>query len=357
MNMGEQIEANQTNGRSRRNFLKTLLLAGAYPAAKPLEIIAEELPESTNTSEAGLAQSTSTIDSPLENRIDAYVKARKRSGYLSNTDKVSITVYDIEHDRKIVSINEDVRRMAASTIKDFIMLAVFDQIDRGRISYNQGVRDNVMGRSLTVKDLVESIISYKYDIPGSATIGNRHANMLIDLLGGPDMVSQIIQKYGLFSETRIIEKIPPYGRTYNNTTSTHDLNIFYNQMWRGNLPRSEEMKRILSLPKRDRLWDMTCIPNGVLQYTKSGYVYGVNADSGVLVMRDAQGNPHPYAISIMIEDRTKPNSKIRNPEWGRKRSELIRDISEGVYDYLYETHHGRRYMCRQHKGNHLGERQ
>ncbi|MBI2655994.1 serine hydrolase [Candidatus Woesearchaeota archaeon] len=357
--MGEQIEVNQTNGRSRRNFLKTLLLAGAYPAAKPLEIIAEELSESTNTSEAGWAQSASAIDSPLESRIDAYVKARRRSGYLSNTDQFSITVYDIEHDRKLVSINEDTRRMAASTIKNFVMLAVFDQIDEGRISYNQRLRDRVMRRDLTVKDLLESIISYKYDPPGGSRIGNRHTNMLIDLFGGSARLNAIIQKYGLFSETRIVEKIPPDGRTYRNTTSTHDLNIFYNQMWHNELPQSVEMRRILGLHKKNgsRVFNGTCIPDDVLQYTKSGYVYGVNADSGILVMRDARGNPHPYAISVMIEDKTKPYSRRRIPGWGRRRSELIRDISEGVYDFLYQTHMGRPYVCNQHKGMHLGGRQ
>ena len=32
-----------------------------------------------------------------------------------------VTVYDIEHGTKVASINEDTRRMAASTIKDFVM--------------------------------------------------------------------------------------------------------------------------------------------------------------------------------------------------------------------------------------------
>src|SRR3989344_1714054 len=354
--MGES-ETNE-NLPGRRHFLRTLALAGASIGVKPLEVAAEELfnPATTKKDEVSLAQSASSVNSPLESRIDDYVKSKRRSRYLSNTDEISVTVYDIMHDNKLVSINEDARRMAASTIKNFVMLAVFNQIDAGRIRYNQRVRDQIMGKDLTVKDLVESIISYNYDPKGGSRIGNRHTNVLIELLGGPERVSQIIRSYGLFSETSIVETIPPNGRTYNNTTSTHDLNIFYNQIWHSYLPQSVEMRRILGLHKKNgsRVFNGTCIPDDVLQYTKSGYVYGVNVDSGVLVMRDAQGNPNPYAISIMIEDKTKPYSRRRIPNWGRRRSELIRDISEGVYDYLYQTHMGKPYYCRQHKGSHLG---
>lgn len=250
--------------------------------------------------------------------------------------------------------------MAASTIKDFVMLAVFDQIQAGNIKYLQRVTDSATKRSYTVKDLIESIISYKYGF----AVGNRHTNLLIDLLKGPARVDAIVKKYGLFSETRIIEKIPPRsGRTYKNTTSTHDLNIFYNQMWHNKLPYSVEMRRILGMPKSiaTRLYTNTCIPEGVLQYTKSGSVFGLNADSGILVMKkDKDGQPHPYGISIMIEDKTKPYSKASREvrkRWSRRRSELIRDISEGVYDFLYQTHMGKSYYCKQHRGNHLGGRQ
>ena len=153
-----------------------------------------------------------------------------------------------------------------------------------------------------------------------------------------------------------MEYIPRGGRTYKNTTSSHDLNIFYNQLWRNNLPYSSEMKRILSLPKTDWLFDRTCIPRGVSQYTKSGTVYGLVADSGILVTRDVQGRQHPYAITVIIEDKTKSYSKNRSRAgtWTRRRAELIRDISEGVYDFLYRSHIGKPYMCRQHNGRHLG---
>ena len=179
-------------------------------------------------------------------------------------------------------------------------------------------------------------------------------------MGGPKKVNEILSKYSFLHDTRVVEYIPNGGRTYKNSTSTHDLNRFYNQMWHNKLPYSREMKRILSLPKRDRLYDRTCIPKGVLQYTKSGTVYGLVADSGILVMKnDGNGNPHPYAISVMVEDKTKPPSKNRKISalWVRKRAELIRDISEGVYDFLHQTHVGKPYICKEHRGKHLGGRQ
>src|SRR3989344_4353935 len=116
--MGES-ETNE-NLPGRRHFLRTLALAGASIGVKPLEVAAEELFNPATTKK----------------------------------DEISFTGYGRMHDNKLVSINEDARRMAASTIKNFVMVAFFNQIDAGRIRYNQRVRDQIMGKDLTVKDLV-----------------------------------------------------------------------------------------------------------------------------------------------------------------------------------------------------------
>src|SRR3989338_3183262 len=61
----------------------------------------------------------SGIDSALEAKESAYIASIRRRGTLAPTDDTSFVVYDIDHERKLVSINEDRKMMAASMIKIF----------------------------------------------------------------------------------------------------------------------------------------------------------------------------------------------------------------------------------------------
>lgn len=279
----------------------------------------------------------SGMDSALEVRIDAYVKSLKKSGYLSSTDKTSFVVYDIGQDKKVASINEDRKVMAASTIKIFVMLAYFDRVKAGKIKYTSG--DKILLAAMVQKS------------------SNSATNALIRKLGGPRKVEKILSReYPYFDETDVVQYIPRGGKTYKNTTSAHDLNIFYNQMWRRKLPHSNEMRHYLGLPGSDRIFDGTCIPNGTHVFNKTGTVYGLVADSGILLMRGLNGQSHPYAITAIIEDRTKTrrkNRKVPLKRWKNKRAEVIRTVSEGAYDYLYKMHTGDEFLCKQHDGKHL----
>ena len=256
---------------TRRDFLKLAgagIGAGLTPLILPSETESDVLEGAQRPQPRTSKNNNTSIDSPLESRMDAFIKDLRRARHLSPTDEISITVYDIGHGRKVASINEDVRRMAASTIKDYVMLAVFHQVNSGHFKY-----------TAKVKGLIESTISYNRGLAD----GNHSANVLIDMIGGTQKVNQILRdNYKFFNETRIVEHIPTNARTYRNTTSTHDLSIFYNQLWAGNLPYANEMKRILSLPKHDRIFDGTCIPSGTRVLDKTGTVYGLVADSGII---------------------------------------------------------------------------
>ncbi len=328
---------------SRRDFLRCVgagVAAGLAPLIPNSNSDAEELEEPQRSRTRLPTSNTSSVDSMLESRMDAFIKDLRRAGHLNSTDGISVTVYDIDHGRKFVSIDEDVRRMAASTIKDYVMLAMFKQIENKKLNYTP-----------KIKRLLQMSIQHS---------NNSATNGLIKILGGPSQVNNILSKdFSFFKETRIVEYIPNGGRTYRNTISTHDLSIFYNQLWAGNLPYANEMKRYLSLPKRDRLFDGTCIPSGTRVLNKTGTVYGLVADSGILVMKDDKGKTYPYIINVIIEDKTKPHSKDRNGSagWIKYRSNLIRELSEGAYDYLFQFHTGKPYICKQHNGRHLGGRQ
>ncbi len=294
------------------------------------------------------------IDSELEAKIDSYIKELKRTGYLSSTDDTSFVVYDIDHNRKLASINEDQAMIAASTQKVYPMLAFEHQVNEGKL-WQTPLDSWRLRRSIQASD-------------NSAT--NAIMRRVAKSLGmqedrGPQAVQAILDRYyPYFNETRFVEFIPDSGRnagrTYRNKTSTHDLNIFWNQLWRQNLPRSQQMQQLLELKKRDRIYDDTCIPDGVRHFNKTGTVYGQVSDSGIIVMPGNNSAHHPYTVIAIVEDKTKTNPRNRKESfesWRDKRAEVIRRVSEGVYDALYKMHTGKNYVCRKHNGRHLRGRQ
>lgn len=258
------------------------------------------------------------VDSRLEASIDRYIKKYRRSRQLASTERTSFVVYDISRRKKVVSINEDRPMMAASLIKNFVMLAYFHEVKQGRKAHTNKNRAQL--RAMIQKS------------------SNPATNYFIRLLGGPRRVQRILKaNYPYFQQTRIVEYIPAGGRTYRNQTSAHDLNRFYVQLWYGNLPFSEKMKYYLKLPNGDYIYKKTRIPTSVKVYNKTGTVYGLVADSGILVCRDARGRARPYVFTGMIQDRTKTNRRNRYQPfgtWVRRRANILRRVSEKAYDYL-----------------------
>ena len=278
-----------------------------------------------------------TLDSNLEASVDQYIKGLRFRGVLSSTDRTSFVVYDVTKQKKVVSINEDQTMMAASLIKNFIMLAYFHEVKHKRLEHTAENRRQL--RQMIQKS------------------ANTSTNYFIRLLGGPRGVGRILKwNYPFFNQTSIVEYIPPSGRTYRNTTSARDLNKFYNQLWLGNLPYSNKMKYYFGLPNGDRMHDKTCIPSNVRVYHKTGTVYGLVGDSGILAIIDSQGKQRAYIFTGMIEDRTKTSNHNRSEafwSWVGRRSNTLRRVSEAVYEYIYEVHYGGQFDCRTHAGQHL----
>ena len=259
-----------------------------------------------------------SIDSPLEAKIDVYVKQFRPRGGLTHSDRTSFVVYDLSRDVKLVSINEETPRMAASLIKNFVMLVYFHEVKHGRLQHTQRNRYHL-----------EKMIRYS---------SNDSTNYFIRLIGGPRSVHRKLKaNYPYFLHTEIVETIPKNGRTYRNLTSASDLNKFYVQMWKKNLPYSDKMKYYFELPNGDYIYKKTRIPASVKVYNKTGTVYGLIGDSGIIVMRDASGKLRPYVFTGLIEDKSKTNSRRRYISFGAwvgQRANVLRRVSERVYDYI-----------------------
>ena len=267
-----------------------------------------------------------TIDSPLEASFELYIKNRRNRRLLSTTDRTSFVVYDISKNKKLVSINEDKQMMAASLIKNFVMLAYFHEVRYGRKAH-----------TAINKGHLKTMIQWS---------SNSSTNYFIRLLGGPAKVNRILNaNYPYFKQTRIVEYIPQGGRTYKNMTSARDLGMFFLRLWQGRLPHSEKMKWYFKLKNGDYIYKHTYIPTSVTVYNKTGTVYGLVGDGGILVLRDPRGVPRPYVFVGLMEDRTKTNRRNRwqsFADWKNRRAYILRRLSERAYKYIYENHYGGR---------------
>ena len=169
---------------------------------------------SSSTTYKGISRDIEkTIDSQLEADFERYIKSLRNRNLLATSDRTSFVVYDISKNKKLVSINEDRQMMAASIIKNFVMLAYFHEVKYGRqkhTDHNRGRLRAMIWRS-----------------------SNPSTNYFIRLLGGPARVNRILKtNYPYFTQTRIVEYIPiPSGRTYKNMTSARDLSTFFLRLW------------------------------------------------------------------------------------------------------------------------------
>ncbi len=268
----------------------------------------------------------STIDSQLEAEFEYYIKNLRRRKRLSASDRTSFVVYDISKNKKLVSINEDRQMMAASIIKNFVMLAYFHEVKYRRQQHTDNNRGHL--RAMIQKS------------------SNSSTNYFIRLLGGPARVSRILKtNYPYFKQTRIVEYIPYTGRTYKNMTSARDLSTFFLRLWQDRLPHSDKMKWYFKLKNGDYIFKQTYIPAYVEVYNKTGTVYGLVGDGGVLVLKDPRGRSRPYIFIGLMEDRSKTDRRNRWESfysWKDRRATILRRLSEKAYKYIYENHYGGR---------------
>ncbi len=256
---------------------------------------------------------------PLEEKIDLYIKSLRQDRYLAQTDRTSIVVYDLAENETIVSINEDQLRMAASLIKPFVMVGVYDALERGRVKETPAMR-----RDLT------SMITYDR----GCREANQATNRLLRAIG-KDYANQALQRYG-FHQTKIKEFIPRDGRTYRNVTSAGDVSALLRRIYQKTMVNPQADQEMLQLLKRS---DHTRLRaesmRGIEIANKTGYVLGMNGDAGIVFRKGEEelgkgqrGKERPYIITVLIEDKTKPYARQRGAGWGKRRTKVIREISK-----------------------------
>jgi len=263
------------------------------------------------------AISKSTDYASFEQSIEDYINKLRRKGKIRKDESTGWMVYDLEKDKAIVDINADQEFQAASMIKPFVALAFFHQVKQGKYKYGPKSR----------RKLVASI----------QRSSNAATNWVMRQVGGPAKCEAILKKHysHIFKKTEIKEYIPAGGRTYLNSAAPSDYVRFLRSLWNKELPYGKELRRLMALPGRDRLYHGTPIPKGTLVYNKTGSTAHLCGDMGILVPKTKGGGRFPYVLVGIIERSSRPSDYGR---WMKSRSNVIREVSTLVYKQLKRDH-------------------
>ena len=267
-------------------------------------------------------QSWATTD--LNASIEHHMARLRQSGRLAADERTAWLVYDFTSRRYLITVNAGAPYQSASMIKPFIALAFFNKVREGKLQYTPYHRARM-----------EAMIQHS---------DNQATNYFIELLNrtsarsGPAEAEHTLKHRhpGIFRQTRIVERIPGGGRSYRNKASALDYHRFLYALWYDQLPYSGELKRLLGLPNRDRIYTEA---GGVARQTwvfdKTGTTARLCGDMGILVAQGRDGRRYPYTFIGIIE-KARPASNYT--AWMNARGDVIREVSSIVYRHLRQMH-------------------
>lgn len=272
-------------------------------------VVAKEPPKK-KTKQDNKTGLTIAAANEVERDVERLIKSLRKKGHIRGDERTGWMVYDLQNDKPVVDINANILFQAASMIKPFVALAFFHKVKHGTLIYGPKSRR-----------MMEAMIQRS---------SNSATNWVMKQAGGPASCQKLLRTHypQIFKNVVINEYIPASGRTYKNSAIPADYIRFLKALWNNKLPYGKELRRVMALPGRDRLYHGTPIPQGTLIYNKTGSTAHLIGDMGILVPKTRNGKRHPYAIVGIIERSSRPSNYSR---WMLTRSNVIRQVSTLVY--------------------------
>ena len=249
----------------------------------------------------------------------------KLSTLTANYDQLEAGIYLVDLDNKnYVNLRGSNVFSAASTIKVPVLVAFFEDVDAGKIRLDEklAVTKEVIGGGSGYMQYRE--IGTKYSALHTATdmirvSDNTATNMLIQRLGGADVLNQRFAEWGL-NNTVIRNPLPDLTGT--NTTSPEDLGNLLIKINRGDLISLRSRDRLLAIMRKTRT--RTLLPQGLEKGAtiahKTGDIRSSLGDTGIVDMP----NGKRYVVSVLVKRPSNdPQAKI-----------LIQKISQTAYQHL-----------------------
>lgn len=213
---------------------------------------------------------------------------------------------------------------AASTIKLPVAVAFFQDFDAGKIRLDEQL-------TLTAKDIAAGSGEMQYKPPGTKftvletitkmmTISDNTAtNMIINRLGGAEVLNQRFRAWGLTS-TAIQNRLPDIEGT--NTSSARDMANLLAMVAQGDLISMGGRDRLLQIMQRTTTNSL--LPKGLGQGAtiahKTGNIGSLLADVGLIDLPTGKR----YIAAVIV----------KRPRENQQAQELIRQVSRAAYQYF-----------------------
>ncbi|MEA5602985.1 serine hydrolase [Nostoc sp. UHCC 0252] len=226
-----------------------------------------------------------------------------------------------------IDINGEKRFAAASTIKFPLLVALFQEIDAGRIKLTDKLvmrRDLRVGEAGTMK---YKPVGTKFSVLQTATLmmtisDNTATNMVLDRLGGTARVNQRFRSWGLQNTAmqNLLPDIP--GK---NTTSSKDLVRLAALVSNNRLLSPNSRSQVLGIMRRVKTNSLlpAGIGKGATIAHKTGTLRFIIGDAGIIEMPNGKS----YLAGILVQ----------RPNHDRKAGDFVREVSRRVYNYLSQT--------------------
>ncbi|HEY9614458.1 serine hydrolase [Allocoleopsis sp.] len=253
---------------------------------------------------------------PLKSQVQALA---------ANNPKLQPGVFIVDLDTgAYIDINSRSTFASASTIKLPILVALFQDVDTGKIRLDESL-------TLQSEMIASGSGDLQYQKPGTKftvlelatkmiTISDNTAtNMLISRLGGTEALTRRFRAWNL-TTTVIQNPLPDLEGT--NVTSPQELAGLMSMINQGQLVSLPSRDRILSIMQHNEI--NTLLPQGLgsgaVIAHKTGNIGSVLADVGLVNMPSGKS----YIISVMV----------KRPFNDASAQELIRKISQTAYDHF-----------------------
>jgi len=246
----------------------------------------------------------------------------------------------LEEERQVIYFNERENFHAASTMKTPVMIEVYKQAAAGKFDIRDSIQVhnsfksiidgspysmqlgvdseeelyNMIGRKASIYDVVYPMITRS---------SNLATNILIELVGA-ESTTQTMRDLGAkdIQVLRGVEDQKAYDAGKSNTTTAYDLLVILEAIAENNAVNEkadEEMFKILADQYFKDLIPAK-LPDEVVVANKSGFITGVQHDSGIVRLPDGR----QYVLVILSKN-------LQDAEAGK---EVIATVSRKIYDYI-----------------------
>ena len=251
---------------------------------------------------------------------------------------IAIAFQDIIDTNRVILINAHEEFHAASTMKTPVMIEVFKQVNKGKLSLRDSILVknefySIVDSSIYQMDIGEDSESRLYNLVGQKReleemvsdmithSSNLATNIVIDLVDAKK-VTQTMRDLGApdINVLRGVEDIKAYEQGLSNSTTAYDLMVMFTKMGQKRVVSSDACNKMIEILLNQHFNDQipALLPKSVKVAHKTGWISSATHDSGIVFLEDGRS----YSLVILT----------KNWKSDKENRKLMAELSKMIYD-------------------------